>query len=72
MDKDTIEKLREFAQHARDVSALIDQPGHQGNQFQSVVREMPKHPPDKALQSIQGQLGAVAANIDAYLDEWGL
>jgi hypothetical protein len=73
MDKDTIEKLREFAQRAREVAALVHQPGFPVDQFQVAVRvDMPGHPPDKALQSLERGLAGIAVEIDGYLRERAL
>jgi hypothetical protein len=60
--------LREIAQNAREVAELIHKPGHRdAGQFQTEVREMQSHGPDVELRNIQGQLGAVAVSIEAYL-----
>jgi hypothetical protein len=60
--------LRDLAQRARDVAALIHQPNHPGaGQFQNQMREMQGHGPDVELRGIQGQLGDVAASIETYL-----
>jgi hypothetical protein len=60
--------LRDIAQRARDVAALIHQPDHAGaGQFQTSVQEMKKHGPDVELRSIQGLLSDVAARIETYL-----
>jgi hypothetical protein len=68
MDKETIEKLRAVVQQARDVAGHIQQPGFPVNQFQSsVLAEMPPRGPDKALQSIEAGLTAIANEIDSYL-----
>ena len=73
MERETIEKLRAVAQHAREVAGQVHQPGFPVDQFQSAVRiKMPTHGPDKALQSIEAGLAEIAVEIDGYLRERGL
>ena len=62
------QELRDLARHAREVAALIVQDGRLANQFQTTVRtEMPTRNPDVELKGIEGQLIAVAAAIETYL-----
>jgi hypothetical protein len=60
--------LRDIAQQARNVAAVIHQPAHgEPGQFQTSVGSLKSEGPDGALRDIESQLLAIANKIDAYL-----